>query len=191
MNGEPKRRLFVAVELPDAIRSAIEGMTEPLRSLEGFRWTPIENLHLTVAFLGWVEEPATGSIRDRVARAAAGVEPFEACLGVPGRFPERGKARVLWVGFEDPTDSLAALAAEVRTSIGQPFEPDDRPFRPHVTVARARRPVSMRLPEPTDPPSIPFPVDSITLFRTYLGGEHARYEALERWPLGAQPSRIP
>ena len=190
MNTEPKRRLFVAVELPDAIRAAIDAMIEPLRSLDGFRWTPIENLHLTVAFLGWVEAPVVDTVRERLAEAAAEPEPFEARLGVPGRFPERGKARVLWVGFEDPTGSLAALAAWVQASLRDLFEPDARPFRPHVTVARARRPISVRLPGSPEAKMPTFPVNAITLFRSYLGGEHARYEALERWPLGAKASRI-
>lgn len=191
MNAEPKRRLFVAVELPGAIRAAIDTMIDPLRSLEGFRWTPIENLHITLAFLGWVEAPTVDAFGERLADTAADVEPFEARLAGAGRFPERGKARVLWVGFEDPTESLAALADTVRASLHDLFDPEDRPFRPHVTVARARRPVSVRLPTVPDAPAPAFPVDAITLFRSYLGGEHARYEALERWPLGAQPSRIP
>jgi 2'-5' RNA ligase len=97
---------------------------------------------------------------------------------------------VLWVGFEDPTGSLAELSAVVGRSLEGLFQPDDRPFRPHVTVARARRPIAVRLPV-TDVTPRPFPVDQITLFRSFLGGEHARYEALARWPLGAQPSHIP
>ncbi len=190
MTDEPKLRLFVAVELPEPIGDAIEAIVEPLRSLDGFRWTPVGNLHLTLAFLGWAEPDTVEPIRERLPAAASAVEPFEAFLAGAGRFPERGKARVLWVGFEDPTGSLAELSTAVGRSLEGLFQPDDRPFRPHVTVARARRPVAVRLPATVVAPRA-FPVEQITLFRSFLGGEHARYEALARWPLGAQPSRIP
>ncbi len=190
MTDEPKHRLFAAVELPDPIRDAIEAIVEPLRSLDGFRWTPVGNLHLTLAFLGWAEPDTVEPIRERLPAAASAVEPFEAFLAGAGRVPERGKARVLWVGFEDPTGSLAELSTAVGRSLEGLFQPDDRPFRPHVTVARARRPVAVQLPATVVAPRA-FPVEQITLFRSFLGGEHARYEALARWPLGAQPSRIP
>ena len=190
MTREPNRRLFVAVELPEPIRDAIEDMVEPLRSLDGFRWTPVGNQHLTLAFLGWVEPEMVDPILERLPGAATALEPFGARVAGVGRFPERGKARVLWVGFEDPTGSLAELSAAVVRSLEGLFQPDERPFRPHVTVARARRPVAVRLPA-TEVAPRPFPVEQITLFRSFLGGEHARYEALARWPLGAQRSRIP
>ena len=191
MSSEPKLRLFVAVELPAEIKEAIAERVEPFRALEGFRWTPVDNLHLTVAFLGWVQPERVEEITARLAGAAADLVPFEARLGGAGGFPERGKARVLWVGFEDDGGELAALATGVRTALGELFPPDDRPFRPHVTVARARR-RPQRVTAKAESHSGPaFRVDAITLFRSRLGGEHARYEALERWPLGAGPARIP
>jgi 2'-5' RNA ligase len=192
MSAEPRLRLFVAVELPPDIKEAIAELTEPLRTLSGFRWTPVENLHLTLAFLGWVEREDVAEVTARLADAAADLVPFDGRLGGAGGFPERGKARVLWVGFADDGGELAALAARVRSSLGELFPPDDRPFRPHVTVARARgRPqrVDATTLAAADPSA--FGVDAITLFRSRLGGEHARYEALERWPLGASPPRIP
>jgi 2'-5' RNA ligase len=60
-----------------------------------------------------------------------------------------------------------------------------------VTVARARQPVAVRLPEPVPSPDVDLAVTAVTLFRSHLGGEHARYEVLRRWALGAQPSAIP
>jgi RNA 2',3'-cyclic 3'-phosphodiesterase len=193
MNAEPKKlRLFVAVELPVDVRQAIDELIEPLRGLEGFRWTPIENLHLTLAFLGWVA-PDPGVLDDmhrRLAGAAADLVPIEASIGGAGGFPERGKVRVVWVGFDDPDGHLAGLAHAVRDSLGDRFPPDERPFRAHITVARATRPVRMAIPA-TDATGPSFPVDAITLFRSRLGGAHARYEALATWPLGAQRARIP
>jgi RNA 2',3'-cyclic 3'-phosphodiesterase len=191
MNAEPKRRLFVAIELPEAVRTAIEDLVRPLRSLDGLRWVPLENLHLTLAFLGWVETETIGAIEERLARAAAGAQSFEARLAGAGRFPERGKARVLWVGFDDAAGSLTELAGDVQGVLEDLFELEDRPFRPHVTVARARRPVAVTLPPAVPARPQAFAVTAMTLFRSHLGGDHARYEALQRWRLGAQPSAIP
>jgi RNA 2',3'-cyclic 3'-phosphodiesterase len=191
MSSEPRLRLFVAVELSEAIKHAIGELIEPLRAIEGFRWTPVENLHLTLAFLGWVHHERVQEVTARLAGAAADQVGFEARLGGAGGFPERGKARVLWVGFVDEAGELAALAAAVRRALGELFPPDERPFRPHVTVARARsgpQRVGATIGGPAGPA---FGVDTITLFRSRLGGDHARYEVLERWPLGAQAARIP
>jgi RNA 2',3'-cyclic 3'-phosphodiesterase len=189
MTADPSLRLFAAVELPEEIRAAVLDLMAPFRDLAGFRWTPAENLHLTLAFLGWVRPEQVEEVTARLAGAAADLVPFEARLGGAGGFPEHGKARVLWVGFDDD-GQLASLAGAVRAALGELFGPDERPFRPHVTVARALRPQRVRLHvEPRRGPA--FHVGAITLFRSRLGGEHARYDALERWPLGARPARIP
>jgi RNA 2',3'-cyclic 3'-phosphodiesterase len=193
MSAEPKQlRLFVAVELPADVRQAIGRLIEPFRTLEGFRWTPLENLHLTLAFLGWVrpDPQVIDDIHRRLAGAAADLVPIEVRIGGAGGFPERGRVRVLWVGFDDPAGELADLANAVRVALGDRFPPDERPFRPHVTVARAKRPVRVAVPA-TDAVGPSFRADAITLFRSRLGGAHARYEALARWPMGAQPVRIP
>jgi 2'-5' RNA ligase len=191
MSDQPKQRLFVGIELPEAVRAAIDERARPLHALEGFRWVPTENLHLTLAFLGWRETGAEEAVGERLAGAAADASAFTLRVGGPGRFPQRGKARVLWVGLDDAAGALADLAERVRASLADLFEPDGPEFRAHVTVARARRPVSARLPEPVPSADVVLAVTAITLFRSHLGGEHARYEVLRRWALGARPSAIP
>ena len=192
MGEQPKLRLFVAVGLPAHVLEAIEGLIEPFRSIDGFRWTPTENLHLTLAFLGWVapDPDVLDDIHRRLAGAAADLVPIEVRIGGAGGFPERGKVRVLWVGFDDLDGRLTDLAHGVRHALGEHFPPDERPFRPHVTVARAKRPVRAAITN-ADATGPSFTIDAITLFRSRLGGAHARYEALARWPLGAPAARIP
>jgi 2'-5' RNA ligase len=192
MNAEPKQRLFVGIELPDAARAMIEDLGRPLRGIDGLRWVPPENLHLTLAFLGWVDADARDGIDERLAAAAVDAAPFTAVVGSLGRFPDRGKARVVWVGLEDPSGALAQLARLVGDALEDLFEPETRPFRPHVTIARARRPVAIRMPDEAAPPTrTEVPVTALTLFRSHLGREHPRYEVLRRWGLGAQPAAIP
>ncbi len=103
-----------------------------------------------------------------------------------GSFPEEGRARVVWVGLDDAGSRLAALADAVASALRDLVELDDRPFRAHLTVARARRPARLPvtlLAASVEPRS--FEVREITLFRsTPSAAPGSRYEVLGRWPLG-------
>ncbi len=181
MSDRPKIRLFAAIELPAEVRTAIEVATAPLRtSIAGFRWVPHENLHLTLVFIGWVIagdlDPIVGTLDEAVRPAA----PFTARLGGAGRFPDRGRARVLWVGFEDGADALAALAERARAGVADRVT-DARPFRPHVTVARARQPVRVATAAlDIAPLDRDVGIDAVTVFRSHLRSPHPRYEPIAR-----------
>ena len=181
MSERPRVRLFAAVELPDAARAAIEDTTQPLRTtLPGFRWVPAENLHLTLVFLGWVDPDQVDPIRAELDGAAAVAAPFRARLGAAGRFPDRGKARIVWFGFMSGTAELDGLAGRIRLAVAHRVA-EDRPFRPHVTVSRAREP--LRIPAgalDVAPLDVEIAVDTVALFRSHLGAPHPRYEAIAR-----------
>jgi 2'-5' RNA ligase len=186
VSDPPKVRLFAGIELPADIRTAIEVATASLRTrIPGFRWVPPENLHLTLVFLGWVEAGDVDPIREGIETAVAPAASFTARLGPAGRFPDRGKARVLWVGFANGIDALAQLADLARAAVADRVT-DDRPFRPHITVARARQPVRLTSDAFDAVASIDrdVAVEAVTLFRSHLGSPHPRYEAIAR--LGLQ-----
>jgi len=181
VSDRPKVRLFAGVELAADTRTAIEVATAPWRmTIPGFRWVPTENLHLTLVFLGWVEADDVEPIRASLEVAVAPAGSFVARLGATGRFPERGKARVLWVGFTTGVDALTDLSDRARASVADRVT-DARAFRPHVTVARARRPVRVRA-DAMGVPSLDneVGVEGVTLFRSHLGSPHPRYEAIAR-----------
>jgi 2'-5' RNA ligase len=131
-------RAFVAVVPPPDVLDTIERVVEPLRSHDAaLRWLPREQWHVTVEFLGRVRdaEPLVAGL----TRVATGVQPFEARLGGAGAFPKVRRASVVWVGVE--SDGLTALAdavGDLATTLGHAR--DARPFRPHITVARASKP---------------------------------------------------
>ena len=180
MSDRPKVRVFAGIELPPEIRTAIEVATAPLRTtIPGFRWVPPENLHLTIVFLGWVDPDDVEPIRASLDAAVAPTAPFAARLGAVGRFPDRAKARVLWVGFTAGADALSDLAGRARTAVAGRV-PDDRPFRPHITVARARQPVRLTADAFASVRSLErdVSVEAVTLFRSYLGSPHPRYEPI-------------
>ena len=193
MSTPDRPRLFVAVELPDAVRDAIHAAAAPWRrSLAGFRFSEPEALHLTVAFLGHVDAGDVEAIELDVASAAAELAPIPTALTRFGSFPERGKARVLWIGLDDPAGGLVDLAAVVAARLDGFLEPGDRPYHPHITIARARHPAVV-------PPALlagvvprlRFGIDALTLFRSHLGGEAPRYERLGRWNLRARGPEVP
>lgn len=180
-------RLFVAVDIPEALRDAIESeVVEPLRDcVPGARWTQPEGRHLTLKFLGRVEDDRVDGIAEALRRAAAFHEPFDASFAEIGGFPNLGRPRVLWIGVEQGGEQLSNLAGTVEAELeALGFEAEGRAFRGHLTLARFARPKRIDVPE-IELRLDPFPVGEIVLFESRLHPKGARYSALERFPLRA------
>ncbi|MGH2718058.1 MAG: RNA 2',3'-cyclic phosphodiesterase [Actinomycetota bacterium] len=179
-------RLFIAAEIPEAQREAVDSVVAPLRgTLSGARWTGEAGWHVTLKFLGSVTgerlELVSGICRS-VAAAAPG--PAEVRLTGLGAFPSPGRARVLWVGLAEPAGVLVGAAAGLEERFrAEGFPAEQRPWRPHLTVAR------MKVPGPVDLldaeiGASPFTVVELVLFSSHLRPTGAVYEALGRYPLG-------
>lgn len=175
-------RLFVALELPGAVRRELAVWTARAAP-PGVRAVAEENLHLTLAFLG--ERPAQD------AAAAAAVLPAAArpvdelstagALWLPPRRPG-----VLCVALA-PDPGLAALRTELVAGLAGALDwiPERRAFRPHVTVGRVRRGARVRGAElEPPPPDLAFAARIIALYRSHPGPGGSRYEALARAVLG-------
>jgi len=177
-------RLFVAADIPDEVRQAIEvEVVEALRDeLPGARWTRPEGRHLTLKFLGNVADERVGDVAAAVGSATRGGRRFEASLAEIGAFPDPRRARVLWIGIGDGFEEFAALAAALDASLAPlGFVPEQRPFRCHLTLARFKVPQVVAVERSV--PERSFAVDEIVLFRSHLHPKGARYEALARFPL--------
>jgi RNA 2',3'-cyclic 3'-phosphodiesterase len=179
-------RLFVAVEIPEAVKEAVEEAFAPWR--EAFpkaRWVPLENLHVTLKFLGRTWPRLADWVPEQVEAAVADVSPFVAKLRGVGSFPSAKRGRALWAGFADE-EPIGALAAEIEAALANEFPAEKRPFHPHLTVARSDPP--LKLPtafSATELESDAWDVDHVVLFRSHLGRPAPRYEPLARFPLGA------
>lgn len=126
-------RLFIAIEIPDNLKAALGGLRV---DIPGARWVPADQIHLTMAFLGDVEETVVEKLNGALSRIH--VPEFKLCLCGIGCFPGRQRPRVLWIGVE-PQPHLDELAARVRTAVvacGIPQE--ERPFSAHITLARLK-----------------------------------------------------
>lgn len=130
-------RAFVAVDVEATAR--VRDLLQALRQSEAhLRVVPPENLHLTLKFLGEVEEGRTGAVTDVLEAAARGLAPFTMVLRGTGAFPRLTAPRVLWIGVEG-ADSLVAFAQRLEDGLAAlGFPQGRRPFAPHLTVARVK-----------------------------------------------------
>jgi 2'-5' RNA ligase len=130
------RRAFLAVVPSASARRWTDSAQNSAAAVApDLRWTRSEQHHLTLRFLGAVSDP--GPLAEFVAASVRGREPFAASLGGGGAFPDPRRASVLWLGVREGSAALGALAAAVG-------EPDDRPYVPHLTLARVNRSRDLR-----------------------------------------------
>jgi RNA 2',3'-cyclic 3'-phosphodiesterase len=183
-SAAPSLRLFVALELPDRVRTALLSFREAAADPDVWRPVAPEALHLTLAFLGRRPESDVGVI-EPVLRAEEGPAPRLALAGAVLLPPRR--ARVLCAEVEDPDGTLAALQTRVSEGLegADVYRPEKRPFRAHATVARIRT----RARPPRTVTAVPEPLEfhgeAVTLFVSHLHPHGARYEPLVRVPLHA------
>lgn len=183
-------RTFFAVELDAATREHAAAYGERLAAGAGgdaIRWVPARNLHITLRFLGSTPRERLSDLVACVRRETASQERFEASLGALHVLPSARRPRIL--ALEVQSDGrLEALSAAVERGVVQAgFDPEDRPFRAHLTLGRAHRRERPRPWLGREEPSLwPFPVASAVLFASELRREGATYRALERLPLCSQ-----
>lgn len=193
-------RLFLAIEIPQAVRREVARRIAGLRDrLPRARWVDPEILHLTLLFFGQVDEANVPVLSTALRGAFARHPPVELRLAGGGTFPPRRPARVAWIGLETTeamdqgdADALAALQADATSaaveSIG--FEAEDRPFHPHVTLARcepfwprdAAEKFATAFPGAVGQPWV---ADHGVLFESKLSPKGPRYRAVELLPFAA------
>ena len=178
-------RLFAAVDPPAA---EIAALAAAVHATDGrLRWVPEDQWHVTLAFYGEVADAVVADLTTRLERAAARTPPFTLQLAGVGTFPKQArKARTLWTGVAGEVDVLARLAercAAAGRRAGLAME--ERAFRPHLTLARARREV-VDLRERVDDlaayAGTPWQVTSLRLVHSTLGPQ-VRHATLAALPL--------
>jgi 2'-5' RNA ligase len=193
-------RLFVALDIDQAIRERIADFMNDLRPLApAARWVTPDSLHVTLKFIGEVPEAKVPGIKQRLARVTA--DSFEVGFRGCGFFPTARSARVFWVGIEATRvlESLAAGVDDSLTVLG--IKKEDRAYSPHLTLARAGggsgAPGRLRVDRENsifervqqklqDMPSPVFGTKAVTeffLYQSQLSPKGARYTKLERFAL--------
>ena len=185
-------RLFVAVDLTDPARARLAESASRLRASlrdagmdRAFRWVAPANLHITLRFLGEVDDAAVsaaaGALAGGLDHASGGMT-----FGRPGTFPPAGRPRVLHAAVASGTPLLGALRdlADARLSGLFAWEPETRPFAPHLTLARARDRAQLDVArfraviESVSWPEVPMDVTRVTLFRSVTRPSGPEYSVL-------------
>lgn len=188
-------RLFVAIDLDPETRAAMAGLQKRLqadgRASSGLRWLRPEQLHLTLVFLGEVEESRAGVVAGAIG-APVDRDAFEVEFGGVGAFPPRGAPRALWVGAQRGGEELRALQrvlVDRLVQLGVPLE--SRPFSPHLTLGRwkASRPSDRRRVLDVAPQGRVARswIDHATLYRSQLSSTGSTYTPLARATLKSRP----
>ena len=135
-------RLFIAINLPPAVREAIVAATAAMRqAAPRLAWVAEDRLHLTIEFLGKESEDAVPALQATLANVARGHAPVRLALRGLGAFPNLRAPRIVWLGVE-PDPKLELLQHDLARACGElGYERDARTFRPHITLGRARTPL--------------------------------------------------
>lgn len=176
-------RCFVAVPIGEGLRAHLRAAVDGWRHVEALRWTDPDSWHVTLAFLGPIEPASVPGVIERLAAVTEKHEGLSLRSEGLGAFPSPARARVAWYGIEDEQAQLARLAVHVTAALDLEAP---QPFRPHITMARARRrPVDLRswLANASAPEGV-LEVSQLDLMRSHIGGGPARYETLAMIPLG-------
>lgn len=188
----PRMRLFIAVDLDAAALERMLPLRTALRKAllqAGWRASlpEVERLHLTLKFLGSVEADRLNGLVDALS-VLQQTERFQIVLSGLGAFPSISRPSVLWLGVEEGAGELKTLAEQVdRCCQAAGFEPEQRDFTPHLTLARVKRSrgSGRSVLQSVSPTSVgSSSVSEVTLYRSHLGGGGSAYTPLARIPLG-------
>jgi 2'-5' RNA ligase len=183
-------RLFIAVPLPPDLTERAAALLPA--ALPALKRVPADRMHVTLAFLGWTPDELLTAVVEAAGAAARSETPFDLAFSGAGRFPDRGRPRVAWLGIGAGAEPLARLATATTTELRRrELEFDDRPFAPHLTLARLRDdasgPEARTLGAAIDALEVPelrTRVDRISVVESVLSPKGPRYTARAELGLG-------
>jgi 2'-5' RNA ligase len=190
MSDKKSIRAFLAIDPPQEIFSEIIKIQERLRKdLQGdIRWVRPEGIHLTLKFFGYIYDSDVANISDVVKNSVANMKALALNVRSLGAFPSVNRARVLWLGIDGDTDPLINLQIEIDQGLESfGFKKEDRPFRPHLTLARVKEPKGLiglaeTVEKKDDYVAGSFSVLGLTLFKSDLKPAGAIYTKLAHFP---------
>jgi 2'-5' RNA ligase len=184
-------RSFLAFELPPKIREQIGELSRELRkSRLPARWVQEGNIHLTIVFLGSVEENVVKDLKETVGSVVRGFAVFPVKLSGVGVFPNWRKPRVFWIGLDGDMEGLSRLRDELQEALAVfGLREEKRPFRAHLTLGRFKdqpdddEELKQILGRYHDITSEPCSLDELVLFKSDLKPSGPVYTKMASWPL--------
>ncbi len=191
VNRRREIRAFIAIRLPSEVKEALRLAQAQLdRGSVSINWARPESMHLTLRFLGEVDESLTDALGVGIESAASGIGPFRLAVEGVGAFPNRRRPRVIWAGIGE-SEVLTGLQRRVEENVeALGFAPEDRPFSPHLTLCRIKTPEDSMLmggvlAGPDPPLKAEFTVSSVVLFKSVLRPKGAEYTVMREALLAA------
>jgi len=178
-------RTFIAIELPVEVKQVARKIQNQLGvSIEGIRWVKNENIHLSVKFLGNVEENRINDIAVAVKNAVKDISVMNLKTGHLGIFPNERRPRILWLGMEGDVPEFIRMSKNCESELAKVgFEKDAREIKPHITVGRIRSKKKQKglLKILKDMPvgNIKFRADTLIIMRSELNSDGAVYTDLQ------------
>jgi RNA 2',3'-cyclic 3'-phosphodiesterase len=191
MAEQEQLRVFCAIDLPEDVREKMLAHGMRLRKAvpdAHASWSRPDNIHLTLKFLGEIPQSRVESLSTAASNAARDLESFPVRVHGSGVFPTRGAPRVLWIGVVDLKGKLGELYRRLDDECAKAgFKKETRPFHPHLTLARLRKPqhartlASVHRDIQFEPAEVN--VAELLVIRSELGAEGSKYTVVSRVPL--------
>lgn len=190
----PTARCFVALPIPEPVRTVLAGLQSVAPEGGSVRWVAPEAIHLTLKFLGEVEANRLDAVRATLASFPWNLEPFAFTLSRVGGFPGLSRPRVFWVGVTAGAERLVELADRVERALGSlDFPREERAFSPHLTIGRVKDRCPRGWAETFAHAARFEPLEvlatELRLYRSELLQSGARHTVLLAVPLGASEVR--
>lgn len=184
-------RAFIALDLSLEARAVLAEVIETLSQQvpdRSVRWIPVENIHLTLRFLGNTPVTQLEALYEQLDQAAAMHKPFTLYLHELGCFPNERRPRIIWVGVRGDQEQAGALQRSIEQAI-EPlgWDPEKRSFRPHLTIGRVKdNGARVELPWGKGVAPAPIAVQAIHLYESQLRPSGSNYTIRHTSTLGSQ-----
>ena len=179
-------RLFAALSLPDDLRARLAALGG---GIDGARWVGLENLHITLRYIGEVSEPVADEIV--YALGAVRAEPFSVTLVGAGHFESRGRPRAVWVGVKESADLVALHDQINRALIRSGLPPEGRKYTPHITIGWLKDARHSRVPRWLETNGAffapAFEIFDFILYESRIGRKGSSYLPIVQYPLTNTP----
>lgn len=177
-------RTFIALPIPDDVKAALGEAINRLRTKNrSVRWVKPEGLHITLKFLGDIEEKSVGPLGADLDRVASQYPELSLTLSMFGAFPNVKRPRVVWVGLSGDVEDLVRLSGDIdRACLAYGIACEKRPFSGHITLGRLKAPTVVDLA--MNPVEGKFGASEVLLYKSVLLPSGAQYTVLHRSPLG-------
>ncbi len=191
-------RTFIALEMNSGLQRHLDGVIRQVSQiLPELRWVDAYGIHLTLAFLGELDDEQLSSAHEAVSEVVQSAQVFRYRLTQLGMFGSPRQPRVIWMGIEEPTGMLQSVHRVLNRALQQRgFEVDSRPFSPHLTLARVKAPLTAEGQQQLQHllsgqlssrlASEMYPARSLDVIKSELSRAGARYTVLRQYPLQAK-----